>query len=84
MQTNSIRQQTTRRMTPAQKAAMLALRIDADRAVRVAHEEQFREIQAFWTAAHAAGLTPAELHALDMELMHGADVAALRAELRQF
>lgn len=84
MQTNSPAQQTTRRMTPAQKDAMLAERIAADTAARLAHEADFRAKQDFWHDARAAGLTPAELHALDMELAHGADVADLRASLRQF
>ena len=44
MQTNSFRQQSTRRMTPAQKAAMHAERIEADIAANEAHLKRQREI----------------------------------------
>lgn len=84
MQTNSPRQRAVRHMTAAQKAAMLAADIEAACAVREANLKQYREQVAFWQDAHSAGLSAAELHALDMELMHGADVADLRASLRQF
>ena len=70
MQTNTFRQQRTRRMTPAQKAAMMQERIVAGVAANEAHLKRQREITQMWAAAHAAGLTPAELHALDMALMH--------------
>jgi len=73
MLTNSPRQQEVRRMTRAQKAAMLAERIAADHAVNEAHLARFRATRAMWQHADAAGLTPAERHALDMALMQGGD-----------
>ena len=51
----------------------MAADIAADHAVNVAHEARFRVTVAMWRHAEAAGLTPAELHALDMALMRGAD-----------
>lgn len=84
MQTNSPAQQRTRHMTPAAKAAVIQQRIEADRADRIAHEARFRTTRELWLTAEQAGLTQDELHALDMELAHGADVQALLAELRQF
>jgi hypothetical protein len=73
MRTNTAAQQTTRRMTSAAKAAMMAERIAADHAANEAHAARFNATSAMWTAAYAAGLTPAELHALDMALARGAD-----------
>lgn len=73
MLTNSARQQATRRMTRDQKAAMLAERIAADHAANEAHLARFRATRAMWLHADAAGLTPAERHALAMALMQGAD-----------
>jgi hypothetical protein len=84
MRTNSPAQQTTRRMTSAAKAAMMQQRIADSYRDQEAHIAEFRAKQAFWRAAHAAGLSEAELHALDMELAHGADVDSLRASLSQF
>jgi hypothetical protein len=73
MLTNSPGQQATRRMTPAQKDAMLAERIAADTQARREHERNFQATRAMWQHADAAGLTAAERHALDMALMRGAD-----------
>ena len=78
MLTNSPRQQEVRRMTPAQKVAMLAERIAQDHAVNEAHLARFRATRDLWAAAHAAGLSPADLHALDMALMRGGDPTDLR------
>jgi hypothetical protein len=72
MQTNSARQQMTRHMTADAKAAMMAARIEASIRDNEAHLAKVRATTAMWQAAHAAGLTPAELHALDMALAHGA------------
>ena len=78
MLTNSPRQQATRHMAAEQKAAALALRIAQDHEVNEAHAARFRAIRDLWTAAQAAGMTPADLFALDMALMNGANVADLR------
>ena len=56
-----------------QKSYNMALLIAQDHEVNEAHAARFRAIQAMWQHAYAAGLTPNELHALDMALMHGAD-----------
>ena len=77
MRTNTARQQTTRHMTAEQKSYNMALLIAQDHEVNEAHAARFRAIQAMWQHAYAAGLTPAELHALDMALMRGADPAVL-------
>jgi|WetSurMetagenome_2_1015567.scaffolds.fasta_scaffold48903_8 hypothetical protein len=81
MQTNSLCQQNTRRMAPAQKAAMIAADIAADHAVNEAHAAKFRATQALWQAAYAAGYSPAERHGLDMLLMGGADPVVLLAAI---
>ena len=81
MQTNSPRQQNARRMTAAQKAAVMQERIAAGYAESEAHLADYRAKRDFWDAAYAAGLTPQQLHDLGMELAHGADVADLRASL---
>jgi len=84
MRTNSPAQVTTRRMSRDAKAAMMTQRIADGYAAQEAHIADFRAKQAFWRAAHDAGLTPEQLFALDMELAHGADVDSLRASLSQF
>jgi hypothetical protein len=73
MLTNTPRQQATRRMTAAQKDAMIAERIAADHAVNEAHAARYRATVAMWRHAYEAGLTAAERHALDMALMQGGD-----------
>jgi hypothetical protein len=73
MMTNSTRQQTTRHMTREQKAAMIAADIAADTQLRHERERLYRATVAMWQHADAAGLTPAERHALDMALMRGGD-----------
>jgi len=84
MRTNTPAQQTTRRMSREAKAAMMTQRIADGYREQEAHLAEVRAKQDFWRDAHAAGLTPAELHTLDMELAHGADVNDLRASLSQF
>ena len=49
----------------------------ADHAVNEAHAARFKATVAMWQHADAAGLTPAELHALDMALARGGDPAVL-------
>jgi hypothetical protein len=73
MLTNTPRQQATRRMTAAQKDAMIAERIAQDHEANEAHAARYRATVAMWQHAAAAGLTPAEKHALDMALMRGGD-----------
>ena len=73
MLTNSPAQQVTRRMTPAQKAAILDERIAADHAINEAHAARYRATVAMWRHAYEAQLTPAAMHALDMALAHGGD-----------
>ena len=77
MMTNSPRQQNARRMTRAEKDAMMLADITADTQARLEHERIFRATVAMWQHAEAAGLTPAERHALDMALMNGGDPAYL-------
>ena len=67
----------TRHMTAEQRAAALAADIAADHAANVAYDTKFRATVAMWRHADAAGLTPAERHALDMALRNGVDPAFL-------
>ena len=60
-------------MTKAQKTAVIAERIAAEHAVNEAHLARYRATVAMWQHADAAGLTPAERHALDMALARGGD-----------
>jgi hypothetical protein len=73
MRTNTSRQQATRHMSKADKAAMMASAIAADTQARREHERLYRATVALWQHADTAGLTPAERHALDMALMRGGD-----------
>ena len=56
-------------------------RIEAGIAANEAHLKRQREITQMWNAAHAAGYDAAQLHALDMALMSGADPTALLATI---
>ena len=67
----------TRHMNAGERAATLAADIAADHAVNEAHAAHFHATVAMWEHAEAAGLTPAELHALDMALAAGGDPAFL-------
>ena len=77
MRTNTARQQATRRMTNEQKVHNMALLIAQNHEVNEAHAARFKAIVAMWQHAEAAGLTPDEMHALDMALMRGEDPAVL-------
>ena len=77
MLTNTARQQATRHMAAADKAAMLAAAIAADTEARERHERTFNATVALWRHAEAAGLTAAERHALDLALARGGDPAWL-------
>ena len=67
----------TRHMTAGERAATLEADIASDHAVNEAHAARFKATGAMWRHAEAAGLTPAELYALDMALMQGGDPAYL-------
>jgi hypothetical protein len=77
MNTNSVRQQTTRHLSKADKAARLAADIAAASELRRQHENNFRATVVLWQHAAAAGLTAAERYTLDMALARGGDPAYL-------
>ena len=76
MRTNTARQQRTRRMTAERRHTTWPCYRPGSRSQR-GPRRRFRATVAMWQHADAAGLTPAELHALDMALMQGGDPAVL-------